>query len=98
MQNLNAQTNKFSKEIGSLIDSGKKQEAEELKNKVKEGKTELISLSSKKEELESELNEILYSIPNLPDKSVPIGKDENENVEIKKFSTPTKFDFKPLAH
>ncbi len=98
IQNLNAQTNKFSKEIGSLIDSGKKQEAEELKNKVKEGKTELISLSSKKEELESELNEILYSIPNLPDKSVPIGKDENENVEIKKFSTPTKFDFKPLAH
>lgn len=98
IQNLNAQTNKFSKEIGSLISSGKKQEAEEIKNKVKESKSEIVSLSSKKEELEKQLNDILFSIPNLPDKSVPVGKDENENVEIKKFSTPTKFDFNPTPH
>ncbi len=98
IQNLNAQSNKSSKEIGSLMASGKKQEAEELKNKVKENKVEIASLSSKKEELEKQLNDILFSIPNLPDKSVPIGKDENENVEIKKFSTPTKFDFNPLPH
>ena len=98
IQNLNAQSNKSSKEIGSLMASGKKQEAEELKNKVKENKVEIASLSSKKEELEKQLNDILFSIPNLPDKSVPVGKDENENVEIKKFSTPTKFDFNPLPH
>lgn len=98
IQNINANTNKISKEIGLLIAKGDKEGAEQLKRSVKQSKQELEELNAKKEKLEVELNDILYSIPNIPDKTVPIGADENENKEIKRFSSPTNFDFQPKPH
>ncbi len=98
IQTINANTNKISKEIGFLISKGDKEGAEQLKQIVKKFKEELEELNVKKEKIEAELDDILYSIPNIPDKTVPIGIDENENKEIKIFLSPTKFDFKPMAH
>lgn len=98
IQTLNSEVNKISKEIGGLMASGKKEEAEQAKSKVKEIKSQISSLTSQEQELSIKIDDIVHSIPNIPDKSVPVGKDETENVEIHKWSEPTKFDFKPLAH
>lgn len=98
IQTLNAEINKASKEIGKLMAAGQKEEAEEKTRLIKNTKNEIASFSKKQEELNAQLTNILLSVPNLPDKSVPVGKDETQNVEVNKFSTPTKFDFKPLPH
>ena len=80
--------NKYSKEIGALMREGKRDEAEEIKAKVTSMAEELKDLEVKEEEYGKELKEIMMKIPNIIDPSVPIGKDDSENVEVQKFGDP----------
>lgn len=95
---LNKQRNDLSKEIQTYIKSNDLTKVEQIKNNVSNIKKEIDTLTENQLILTSHLEQMLLMIPNIPDKSVPIGKDENDNVEIKKYAEPTKFDFEPLAH
>lgn len=77
---LRANRNKISKEIGALMAQGKKQEAEEKKAEVAAGAKRLVELEEKEKELNEKVNNIMMVIPNMIDPSVPIGKDDTENV------------------
>ena len=86
--NLRGEKNKLSGQIGLLMREGKKEEAETIKNQVSEMNDRIKELEEKEESLEPKIREIMYKIPNIIDKSVPIGKDDTENVEIEKFGEP----------
>ena len=86
--NLRGEKNKLSGQIGLLMREGKKEEAETIKNQVSEMNDKIKELEEKEESLEPKIREIMYKIPNIIDKSVPIGKDDTENVEIEKFADP----------
>ena len=86
--NLKADKNKKSSEIGALMRDGKKDEAEELKKKIAEMGNEIAELEVKKEELDAKIKERMLVIPNIIDDSVPIGKDDTENVEVERFGDP----------
>ncbi|MCR4950392.1 MAG: serine--tRNA ligase [Solobacterium sp.] len=85
---LRAERNRISKQIGILMREGKKDEAEETKKKVKEFDQELQDLEVKESEFSEEIKKRMMVIPNIIDPSVPIGKDDSENVEIEKFGEP----------
>ena len=85
---LRANRNSVSKQIGQLMKAGKKDEAEEAKKKVTEMADELEALEKKEEELAAEINQRMMVIPQMIDPSVPIGKDDSENVEIERFGEP----------
>ena len=85
---LRANRNKFSKMIGALMAQGKKEEAEEAKKKVTEQSELLAADEAKEAELEEKIKKIMMTIPNIIDPSVPIGKDDSENVEIEKYGEP----------
>ena len=85
---LRANRNSVSKQIGQLMKAGKKDEAEEAKKKVTEMADELEALEKKEEELAAEINQRMMVIPQMIDPSVPIGKDDSENVELEKFGEP----------
>jgi len=85
---LRSQRNKISKDIGALMRDGKKEEAEQTKKKVNQMAEELSNLEEKEEILGNELNELMMKIPNFIDETVPIGKDDSENVELQKFGEP----------
>ena len=85
---LRASRNKISKEIGALMAQGKKEEAEEVKKKVAEFASRLAELEKIEKELDEKILNIMLIIPNIIDPSVPIGKDDSENVEIKKYGDP----------
>ena len=95
---LRANRNKVSKQIGALMGQGKKEEAEEVKKQVTDMASELEALSVKETELEEEIRKIMLVIPNIIDPSVPIGKDDSENVEIEKFGEPFIPDFEVPYH
>ena len=95
---LRSQRNKISKEIGALMAQGKKEEAEETKNKVREMADEMESLDKKIEELQAEIRKRLLVIPNIIDESVPIGKDDSQNVEIERFGEPVVPDYEIPYH
>lgn len=95
---LRANRNKISKEIGVLMSQGKKQEAEEKKAEVAAGAKRLLELEEKEKELEEKITGIMMVIPNIIDPSVPIGKDDTENVEIKKYGEPAIPDFEIPYH
>lgn len=95
---LRAQRNKLSKEIGGLMAQGKKDEAEEVKAKVAAQAKELEELEKKEQELGEKVKKIMMTIPNIIDDSVPIGKDDSENVEIKKYGEPIVPDFEIPYH
>lgn len=95
---LRADRNKISKEIGACMAQGKKDEAEELKKKVQENADRLESLSTEEKDVEAKIKKIMMTIPNIIDPSVPIGKDDNENVEIEKFGEPVVPDFEIPYH
>ena len=82
---LRANRNKVSKQIGALMAQGKKDEAEAVKKQVTDMADELEALSAKETELEEQIRKIMLVIPNIIDPSVPIGKDDSENVEIEKW-------------
>ncbi|MBR4761944.1 MAG: serine--tRNA ligase [Clostridia bacterium] len=90
---LRANRNKVSKQIGVLMSQGKREEAEEAKRLVTEQAEELKALEEKEAELEVRVREIQMKIPNIVDDSVPIGKDDSENVEVEKFGEQTDHDF-----
>ncbi len=95
---LRALRNSVSKEIGGLMAQGKRDEAEVVKQKVKDMADELASLQVKEGELEEEIRKIMLVIPNIIDPSVPIGKDDSENVEIQKYGDPVTPDFEVPYH
>lgn len=96
--NLRAERNKISKEIGGLMAKGKKEEAEELKKRVVVNQEELAELEKKETELEARILKIMMTIPNIIDPSVPIGKDDSENVEVKRYGEPLVPDFEIPYH
>ena len=91
--NLRANRKKISKNIGGLMAQGKKEEAEALKAEVAKGAERLAELEKKEDELAEKIRDIMLTIPNIIDPSVPIGKDDSENVEIEKFGEPVVPDF-----
>ena len=95
---LRALRNSVSKEIGGLMAQGKRDEAEIVKQKVKDMADELNALQVKEAELEEEIKKIMLVIPNIIDPSVPIGKDDSENVEIQKYGEPVTPDFEVPYH
>jgi len=95
---LRANRNKISKEIGALMAQGKKEEAEAKKAEVAAGAKRLVELEEMEKELEEKVTKIMMVIPNIIDPSVPIGKDDTENVEIKKYGEPVTPDFEVPYH
>jgi len=95
---LRADRNKISKQIGGLMAQGKKDEAEELKKKVNAQAARLAELEEKETELEAKVKNIMMVIPNIIDPSVPIGKDDSENVELERFGEPALKDFEVPYH
>ena len=95
---LRANRNKVSKQIGVLMAQGKREEAEEMKRLVNEQAEELKALEAKEEELSKKVTEIQMKIPNIVDESVPVGKDDSENVEVEQFGEQTKPDFEIPYH
>jgi seryl-tRNA synthetase len=90
--------NTLSRKIGELIKDGKKDEAENIKNEVSDLKTKISQIEEKAKKIEEELNKKALLIPNIPDSDVPIGKDEEDNVEIEKVGEIPKFDFEIKSH
>ncbi|MBD5083046.1 MAG: serine--tRNA ligase [Clostridiales bacterium] len=95
---LRSNRNKISKEIGNLMAQGKKEEGMALRQKVKEQADELEELSKKEAELNERVTTIMMTIPNIIDDSVPIGKDDSENVEIQKYGEPVVPDYEIPYH
>ncbi len=95
---LRAGKNKIAKQIGGLMAQGKKEEAEELKKKVGEDAARLAELEELEKELGEKITKIMMTIPNIIDPSVPIGKDDSENVEIQKYGEPVVPDFEIPYH
>ena len=95
---IRAEKNKISKEIGALMAQGKKEEAEAVKAKVAESAKRLAELEALQPELDEKVRNIMLTIPNIIDDSVPIGKDDSENVEVQKYGDPVVPDFEIPYH
>ena len=96
--NVRATRNKLSKQIGALMGQGKKEEAEEVKKQVTEATANLSALEAKEAELAEEIKKRMMVIPNIIDPSVPIGKDDSENVEVQRYGEPKVPDFEIPYH
>ncbi len=97
-ETLRANRNKISKQIGGLMAQGKKAEAEEMKQQVTAQSERLAALEVKETELEEKVKNILMTIPNIIDSSVPIGKDDSENVEVQRYGEPVVPEFEVPYH
>ena len=95
---LRAERKKISKQIGALMAQGKKEEAEEVKKKVAEFADRLTELEKIETEVAGEIKKIMMTIPNIIDPSVPIGKDDSENVEVQRYGEPVVPDFEIPYH
>ena len=95
---LRAEKNKIAKQIGALMAQGKKEEAEEVKKQVTRKSARLAELEKEEAELNEKVKNIMMVIPNIIDESVPIGKDDSENVEIERFGEPVVPDFEIPYH
>ena len=95
---IRAERNALSKQIGALMKEGKKEEAEEVKAKVNANAKRLQELEEKENELRAKIRKIMLLIPNIIDPSVPIGKDDSENVEVERFGEPKVPDFEIPYH
>ena len=95
---LRAEKNKVSKEIGACMAHGEKEKAEELKKKVQESNGRINDLSEEEKEVEEKIKKNMMIIPNIIDPSVPIGKDDSENVEVERFGEPVVPDFEIPYH
>ena len=95
---LRAEKNQLSKQIGGLMAQGKKEEAEEIKKKVAESSSRLAELEAKEPELQEKIKKLMMTIPNIIDPSVPIGKDDSENVEVERFGEPVVPDYEIPYH
>ena len=90
---LRAERNKLSKQIGALMGQGKKEEAEEMKKKVTDASDHLAQLEETEHDLDEKIKKIMMTIPNIIDPSVPIGKDDSENVEVQRYGEPVVPEF-----
>ena len=97
-EELQAARNSLSKQIGVLKGQGKHDEAQDVMNQVNQIKTDLEHAAADLQTIQQQLESWLASIPNLPHESVPVGKDETENVEVRKIGTPRSFDFSVQDH
>lgn len=95
---LRADRNKLSKQIGALMGQGKKEEAEEVKKQVGLNSARLAELEEKETELQAKVKKIMMVIPNIIDPSVPIGKNDQENVEVQRYGEPVVPDFEIPYH
>jgi seryl-tRNA synthetase len=95
---LNAQRNASSREIGALMKEGKKEEAEARRALVAGLKDQISELDQRRAETETRMREMLSTLPNIPDTSVPVGADESDNVEVRRWGTPPEFAFEPKDH
>ena len=98
VQALRADRNKLSKQIGALMGQGKKEEAEEVKKQVTASADRIEELSEREKVVGEKIKEIMMTIPNIIDPSVPIGKDDSENVELERFGEPVVPDFEVPYH
>ena len=96
--NLRANRNRISKQIGALMGQGKKEEAMALKEQVAKDAERLTELEAQEGELQEKIKKIMMTIPNIIDPSVPIGKDDSENVEVERFGEPVVPDFEIPYH
>lgn len=96
--NLRASRKSLSKQIGALMGQGKKEEAEAIKEQVNQNADRLAELEAKEDELQKKIKNIMMIIPNIIDPSVPIGKDDSENVEVQKYGEPFVPDFEIPYH
>ena len=90
---LRASRNKLSKQIGALMGQGKREEAEQVKAQVKAQSDELLAAEAKEKELDERILKIMMTIPNIIDASVPVGRDDSENVEVQRYGEPVVPDF-----
>ena len=98
---LQAERNALSKEIGKMMGAGQKDEAEAAKERVRAINDELADVSARREAVDAELRDLLMSVPNMPDAATPVGADENDNPEVRRWGTPRDFaaeGFEPKAH
>ena len=95
---LRASRNKLSKQIGALMGQGKRDEAEQVKAQVKAQSDELLAAEAKEKELDERILKIMMTIPNIIDPSVPIGRDDSENVEVQRYGEPVTPDFPVPYH
>jgi seryl-tRNA synthetase len=95
---LNAERNTASREIGALMKAGKRDEADTRRKAVNELKERIAELDQKRESAEARIRELLSTLPNIPHASVPVGTDESANVEVRRWGAPPEFDFEPKDH
>jgi len=95
---LNGERNIASREIGALMKEGKRDEADTRRKAVNELKDRIAELDQKRDQAEVRMREMLSTLPNIPHESVPVGKDELANVEVRRWGTPPQFDFEPKDH
>ena len=98
VESLRADKNKISKKIGMLMAQGKKDEAEEVKISIEASAARIEALSAQEREVEEKIKKIMMMIPNIIDPSVPIGKDDSENVEVQRYGDPVVPDFEIPYH
>ena len=98
VEGLRSEKNKISKQIGACMAQGKREEAEEFKKQVAANAERVEALSKEEKEVEEKIKTIMMTIPNIIDPSVPIGKDDSENVELEKFGEPVVPDFEIPYH
>jgi len=98
VNNLKSKRNELSKNVARLKAEGKSEQADELITQSKAIGDEIANLEAKQNELEAQMLSLALYVPNTPHESVPIGKDETENVEIRRWGEPRKFDFEPKPH
>jgi seryl-tRNA synthetase len=96
--NVNQIRNSSSKEIGALMQAGRREEADAKKAEVSDLKNKQSELERRRDESESAMRDLLSHLPNIPAPDVPVGVDESANVEIRKWGEPREFDFEPLDH
>lgn len=95
---LNAERNASSREIGALMKEGRREEADARRQEVGQLKERIAELDGARERAEARMREMLSTIPNIPHESVPVGADETANVEVRRWGTPPVFDFEPQDH
>ncbi len=98
VEKLQAERNSVSKEIGQLMREGKREEAEAAKQRVAANKDRIAELDDRRDEVEQALFDLVAAIPNIPHESVPYGKDDSDNPEVRRWGTPREFDFEAKAH
>ena len=98
VETLQARRNEDSKAIGALMQAGKRDEAEAAKTDVRRINDRITALDAEREVVDADTRDLLLTGPNPPDASVPIGADENDNVEVRRWGTPPEFDFAAVPH